>query len=69
MTKQGKKPKKQTRLHEIWVQLKRNKLAVVSMFVLIALVLVANHQPLSVSTIDAGFSVQIYAADFLSGRI
>ena len=45
MTKQGKKPKKQTRLHEIWVQLKRNKLAVVSMFVLIALVLVAVLAP------------------------
>ena len=45
MTKQVKKPKKQTRLHEIWVQLKRNKLAVVSMFVLIALVLVAVLAP------------------------
>ncbi len=45
MTKQGKKPKKQTRLHEIWVQLRRNKLAVVSMFVLIALVLVAVLAP------------------------
>ena len=45
MTKQGKKPKKQTRLHEIWVQLKRNKLAVVSMFVLIALVHVAVLAP------------------------
>ena len=45
MTKQAKKPKKQTRLHEIWVQLKRNKLAVVSMFVLIALVLVAVLAP------------------------
>ena len=45
MTEQAKKPKKQTRLHEIWVQLKRNKLAVVSMFVLIALVLVAILAP------------------------
>jgi len=45
MTKQVKKPKKQTRLHEIWLQLKRNKLAVVSMFVLIALVLVAVLAP------------------------
>ena len=45
MAKQTKKPKKQTRLHEIWVQLKRNKLAVVSMFVLIALVLVAILAP------------------------
>ena len=45
MTKQVKKPKKQTRLHEIWVQLKRNKLAVVSMFVLIALALVAVLAP------------------------
>ena len=45
MAKQTKKPKKQTRLHEIWVQLKRNKLAVVSMFVLIALVLMAILAP------------------------
>jgi peptide/nickel transport system permease protein len=36
-----KKIKKQSRMREIWCQLKKNKLAVVSLFVLIALVLVA----------------------------
>ena len=46
MTKTAKKPKKHTRLHEIWTQLKKNKMAVVSMFVLIALVLIALFAPL-----------------------
>ena len=45
MAKTQKKPRKQTRLHEIWTQLKKNKLAVVSMFVLLAIVLVAILAP------------------------
>ena len=45
MTKTAKKPKKQTRLHEIWTQLKKNKMAVVSMFVLLALILIALLAP------------------------
>lgn len=45
MTKTAKKPRKQTRAHEIWTQLKKNKLAVVSMFVLLAIVLVAILAP------------------------
>lgn len=40
------KKRKQSRLHEIWHQLKKNKLAVVSMVVLILLVLVAILAPL-----------------------
>ena len=39
------KKKKQSRLREIWVQLKKNKLAVVSLFVLIAIILVAIFAP------------------------
>ena len=42
---QKKKKKKQSRLREIWVQLKKNKLAVVSLFVLIAIILVAIFAP------------------------
>ena len=42
MTKAAKKPRKQTRAHEIWTQLKKNKLAVVSMFVLLAIVLLCD---------------------------
>ena len=45
MTKTAKKPRKQTRAHEIWTQLKKNKLAVVSMFVLLAIVLIAILAP------------------------
>ena len=41
-----KKRKKQSRLREIWHQLKKNKLAVVSLFVLALLVLVAIFGPL-----------------------
>lgn len=40
------KAKKQSRLRDIWHQLKKNKLAVVSMFVLIFLVLIAIFGPL-----------------------
>ena len=40
------KRRKQSRLHEISVQLKRNKLAVVSLFVLIAIFLIAIFAPL-----------------------
>ena len=40
------KRRKQSRLHEIRVQLKRNKLAVVSLFVLIAIFLIAIFAPL-----------------------
>ena len=36
-----KKKRKQSRLREIWHQLKKNKMAVVSLFVLLALVLIA----------------------------
>jgi peptide/nickel transport system permease protein len=39
-------PKKKSQLYEIWRQLKKNKLAVVSLFVLIALVLIAVFAPL-----------------------
>ena len=46
MTKTARKPKKQTRLHEIWTQLKKNKMAVVSMFVLLALILIALFAPI-----------------------
>ena len=38
--------RKQPRLHDIWVQLKKNKIAVVSLFVLIAIFLVAAFAPL-----------------------
>ena len=42
---QKTKKKKQSRLREIWVQLKKNKLAVISLFVLIAIILVAIFAP------------------------
>ena len=41
-----KKKRKQSRLREIWHQLKKNKMAVVSLFVLLALVLIAIFAPL-----------------------
>lgn len=41
-----KKKRKQSRLREIWHQLKKNKMAVVSLFVLIVLVLIAIFAPL-----------------------
>ncbi|MCQ2452326.1 MAG: ABC transporter permease [Oscillospiraceae bacterium] len=40
-----KKQKKQSQLYEVWRQLKKNKLAVVSMFVLLAIILVAVFAP------------------------
>ena len=41
-----KKVRKQSRSREIWHQLKKNKLAVVSLFVLIVLILIAIFAPL-----------------------
>ena len=40
-----KQPKKKSQLSEVWRQLKKNKLAVVSMFVLIAIILIAIFAP------------------------
>lgn len=47
MTKarKAKKARKQSRLREIWFQLKKNKMAVVSLFVLLAIILVAIFAP------------------------
>ncbi len=41
-----KKIKKQSRLREIWIQLRKNKLAVISLFVLIAIILIAICAPI-----------------------
>jgi len=41
----AKKARKRSRLHEIWIQLKKNKLAFISLFVLLAIVLVAIFAP------------------------
>ena len=43
---ENKRPKKKSQLLETWNQLKKNKLAVISLFVLIAIILIAIFAPL-----------------------